>query len=418
MSQGPLKKRSLLTTALALAGGIAALFDPVAAMARARDLNSLSAAERTTLVGLMLEYINDARVDFHRHHVVHRDVTLFTHHTAMIRELEDFLVARGFSQFVPLPTWNPANPIPDEFFVVKPFDNGTFSRVVNGQVETRPALQDRTPNLPKPVDFAHPQICSFTDGNVLGNEMNGWHGSVHCGIGGTMCDIRQSPAAPIFWNWHAYVSEMFYDDFNHCLGWRDIGHATEVVGLAAMNGKLYAATSDNKLWVRDAVLSEVDWREIGHATGVVAMTGLGGRLYAATSDNKLWVREATDANVDWTQIGHADGIVAMTSHDGKLYAANGANQLWMRDAVHADVAWTLIGHADNAVGLASAGPKLYGSSTGGTLWMRSPYATDVPWEKIGAAGVGGRPGGMAADGGRLFVVTSNNRILVRDLLPF
>jgi hypothetical protein len=38
-----------------------------------------------------------------------------------------------------------------------------------------------------------------------------------------------------------------------------------------MMPSLFAATSNNRLWVRDPVLAEVDWRDIGHANDVVAM---------------------------------------------------------------------------------------------------------------------------------------------------
>jgi hypothetical protein len=36
----------------------------------------------------------------------------------------------------------------------------------------------------------------------LGNDINGWHGSVHCTIGGTMCMLPVASAAPIVCRWH------------------------------------------------------------------------------------------------------------------------------------------------------------------------------------------------------------------------
>lgn len=73
--------------------------------------------------------------------------------------------------------------------------------------------------------------------------------------------------------------------------WDHIGHANNVVAMTALNNKLFAATSDNVLWARDPVLSDVAWQPIGHANDVVAMAALDSKLFAATSDNRLWVRD-------------------------------------------------------------------------------------------------------------------------------
>jgi hypothetical protein len=110
------------------------------------------------------------------------------------------------------------------------------------------------------------------------------------------------------------------------------GPANYVVGMAAIksaqfpNGKLFAATSDNKLLARDPVLSNVSWQWIGHANNVVGMAAVddtqvpqfpnGGKLFAATSDNKLWIRNPVLYDTPWSPIGHANGVRTMTSADG------------------------------------------------------------------------------------------------------
>ena len=104
-------------------------------MSHRRDLNTLSAAERTTLVNLMLNYIDDAVVWSHNPNnpnaiVHHMGEHAFVTHRNFIGDMEAWLATNGGAQFVPLPSWNPANPIPAQFNVVKPRDNGT----------TRPAL--------------------------------------------------------------------------------------------------------------------------------------------------------------------------------------------------------------------------------------------------------------------------------------
>ena len=58
-------------------------------------------------------------------------------------------------------------------------------------------------------------------------------------------------------------------------GWSDVGHANDVVAMAAMEGRLFAATSDNTLWRRDAVSTPIDWTHIGHANSVTGLAATG-----------------------------------------------------------------------------------------------------------------------------------------------
>ena len=44
--------------------------------------------------------------------------------------------------------------------------------------------------------------------------------------------------------------------------------------LDSINGRLFCATEDNKLWMRDPVPHDVGWQHIGHANNVVAMTAI------------------------------------------------------------------------------------------------------------------------------------------------
>ena len=169
-------------------------------MAHRQDLNALSAAERQQLVDLMLDYLNDEIVADHMS-IIHSNVEIFTGHRAYIASMEAWLSANGGSQFVPLPYWNSANPIPPEFNVVKPEDDGT----------PRPPLGNLNPAIPKPAEYEYPAVCDFEDPDDLGNAINGWHGMVHCTVGGTMCMITIASAAPIFWCWHAFVDHIYWD---------------------------------------------------------------------------------------------------------------------------------------------------------------------------------------------------------------
>lgn len=163
------------------------------------DLNALSAADRKSLVKLMLDYIDDSVVSDHMN-IVHSGVQIFTGHRAYIAGMETYLAANGGSKFVPLPMWNPANPIPAEFNVVKPTDSNV----------ARPPLQNLNPNKTLPAQFEFPAVCSFASADDLGNAINGWHGSVHIAIGGTMANATIASAAPIFWCWHAFLDHVYY----------------------------------------------------------------------------------------------------------------------------------------------------------------------------------------------------------------
>lgn len=167
-------------------------------MAHRIDLNVLTNAKRAQLVTLMLNYLTDDVVAAHTA-ITHSGVELFTGHRAYIRAMEDYLLANGGTEFVPLPFWNSANQIPAQFNIVK------------NPGPDRPPLVNLNPNLPKAARFEYPAVCDYDDPAELGNDVNPWHGSVHCAIGGTMCMLPVASAAPIFWCWHAYVDDIYWD---------------------------------------------------------------------------------------------------------------------------------------------------------------------------------------------------------------
>jgi len=169
-------------------------------MSHRAELNTMSASDRQALVDLMLAYLNDDIVDDHMM-IIHSGLEIFTGHRAYFGAMEAWLNANGGSAYVPLPMWNSADPIPPEFNVVKPEDDGT----------ARPSLVNLNPGIPKPPQYEPPAVCDFEDPADLGDAINGWHGSVHCAIGGTMCNIMIASAAPIFWCWHAFVDHIYWD---------------------------------------------------------------------------------------------------------------------------------------------------------------------------------------------------------------
>jgi hypothetical protein len=177
-----------------------ALEEREAAMAHRIEVNMIDPGDRQALVDLMLQYLTDAVVAEHMA-VVHSGIDFFTGHRSYIGELEAWLATNGPPQFVPLPEWDPQNPIPDEFDVVRPRDDGT----------PRAGLQNLNPGMPLPPEFGSAQLCNFATGDDLANAINGWHGSVHGAIGGAMGSFMEAPAAPIFWCWHSFLDDVYYD---------------------------------------------------------------------------------------------------------------------------------------------------------------------------------------------------------------
>jgi hypothetical protein len=163
-------------------------------------LNDVGAADRSALVGLMLTYLTDDVVDDHLA-IVHSGVDFFTGYRAYVGTMEAWLAGNGGARFVPLPEWIPDNPIPVEFDVVRDTDDGT----------PRLPLVNLNPSIHVPTELAPGQLCGFESGDALAQAINSWHGSVHGAVGGAMGEFTQAPAAPIFWCWHAFLDDLYYD---------------------------------------------------------------------------------------------------------------------------------------------------------------------------------------------------------------
>lgn len=219
------------------------LFSLIAAGAFAqvrRDLNSLTASERSTLVSLMQQYITSDVVEDHCNYQrktgnttldIHNDVNFLPFHRAYIEGMEDFLMLQGYPQFVPLPSWNPATAVPTEFRLVDA-NCSTASVNCNMNVTNTPSTDCSTsinwaPNIARPRYLSLPvqsgtgnDLCDwpFTTGSGgLSRIMEGetpntpnstYHNSVHTAMGGTMRYFT-SPGAPIFFCWHAYIDDMW-----------------------------------------------------------------------------------------------------------------------------------------------------------------------------------------------------------------
>lgn len=115
------------------------------------------------------------------------DMGFLAWHEYFLAKLEDWLVVRqDASEFVPLPYWYPATPIPVEL------DNGNTQ-----------------PNVPFPPELKLGAIALINDYKSLNAIVVPYHNDVHRASGGNMPDPRTSPMDPIFWSFHAFLMAIY-----------------------------------------------------------------------------------------------------------------------------------------------------------------------------------------------------------------
>ncbi len=229
-----------------------------------RDLNNdLTSAERTLLAQLELDYLTGGNLSgaqrgavVAEHRVAinawHGAPQFFPGHRGYIGEFELFLLNAGHPEFVPLPKWNPANPVPEEFGGASGAGGTDVQACVASWTQLPPVTPGATActtapctrtstvavcagspttgvSAPLPSEFVFdfpggPKCSAFSDIEAVrtGGFEDSYHGSqVHCGVfsgSSTMCDVRVSPSSPIFLPWHAFVDDVAYDYECKCKG--------------------------------------------------------------------------------------------------------------------------------------------------------------------------------------------------------
>lgn len=159
-------------------------------MANRKDVSTLTSARLTQLRTLLDQFITKPTNNPVAEHEaagmpIHMQEFL-TWHQHFVAELESWLVNHGGANFVPLPYWNPAKPIPAQL------NKGNTN-----------------PNMPLPAnlnDTALKQIGTYT---ILNNRMIPYHGAVHDAMGGQMPNPDTSPSDPIFWPFHAFLVAVY-----------------------------------------------------------------------------------------------------------------------------------------------------------------------------------------------------------------
>jgi hypothetical protein len=191
------------------------------------------------------------------------------------------------------------------------------------------------------------------------------------------------------------------------LGWQQIGYANEVVAMAAMQGKIYAASRYNKLWIRDPTAQNIRWRLLGSANRVRALAAVNGKLFGATEDHKLWMRDPVVVNAPWQHVGYADAVIAMAALEGRLYAATRGNKLLVSSPDPWNIRWQQIGDATQAVALAGVDGKLLAVTKDHKLMMRDLAAGEGPWQYLGNVS---QVTALTALDGKLFAATPDNKV--------
>src|SRR5260370_26134899 len=159
-------------------------------MAHRKDVSSLNNAHLNDLRTLLDTFISKPTENpVAEHKAAGIDMTLTIHdqgfltwHQHFIAEAETWLVNNGGDNFVPLPYWNPAKPIPTQL------DNN------NTNV-----------NMPLPANLKPAALKTITSYTELNNRVVPYHSAVHNAACGQMPNPHTSPGPPLFSPFHAFL---------------------------------------------------------------------------------------------------------------------------------------------------------------------------------------------------------------------
>lgn len=165
-----------------------------------RTIWSYSAADRKILADAILEFITKPVLDEHEnaHTWHHVSEFFFSGHHGYLNELENYLLANGLKQFVPVPMWNPGTQIPAEFLVKDPLVSH-YIRPLNAN-----------PNMPPPSSITNPCSQPAATARALALSISDWHDQVHRAVGQEMNDPDLAPGTPIFWLWHGFLDDAYH----------------------------------------------------------------------------------------------------------------------------------------------------------------------------------------------------------------
>lgn len=200
--------------------------------------------------------------------------------------------------------------------------------------------------------------------------------------------------------------------------WKRYGHAYYTTGLAALGGQLYCATSENKLWRRPPVDTDINWTEIGDANGIKALAGDGDTLFGVDGNDTLLRLSATVRDGDWEVVdGAPAGTRALAAADGILYAVDGAGHVHLRPATAKPDSWKMLaklGPASDVTAMTAWNGSLLASTASGRLLRTAGESIEASESWFDARDCEGCSG-LAAIDNTLFAVTHGNALNALDL---
>lgn len=193
------------------------------------NIDDFSASQREELNDLIMEYIRLGaipsnppisrypNVSHHNGHLtlVHGTCTdaFVTWHRYYLQEMEAWLLSQGKTEFIPLPKWDPENCIPDEFW-----GSDAWLTDLGGPPLNLPtSCTTQCIVSPNFSTFTNLNCNNFEDANDFSCQFEDPHGTVHVRVGGIMRNAAISPAAAIFWLWHAWVDDVWYCYQTECM---------------------------------------------------------------------------------------------------------------------------------------------------------------------------------------------------------
>ena len=214
------------------------------------NIYDFTSAERSELAQLILDYVTSIENpdwdsndpietkytiihehtqfgDMQQSQINHTNEEFLSWHRFYISGLEAYLVDKGYPQYVPLPYWNPTQPMPTEFY------NVMIQEYIDDGLDTAPLdpffISDPSATWPSQYDIADDLCSEFTDADDMGNTLVGdaMHSSVHWDVGGALRSQAATSGAAIFWPLHANI-----DRFYRCYQLNCQCPTTDVVGFA------------------------------------------------------------------------------------------------------------------------------------------------------------------------------------------
>jgi hypothetical protein len=196
-----------------------------------QDFHNLSSSQQQALATLIEQWLdeNPAIVSDHSDNFsngIHNSSNFMPWHRVHIRMLEDFLLENGGGDFVPLPKWSPESTPASGPKIPVPFQKTASGQSV-GNMNFNPSMHQHMTNFNNLLNNCDPILTDagrFSDaeeGQLVGSINADYHNRGHVQTSGVMLQT-DSPDALIFWPWHAWVDDHWYQWERDCAGEFDI----------------------------------------------------------------------------------------------------------------------------------------------------------------------------------------------------